>query len=508
MSYPLAVESRTSYLFDRIYPSFWISLAIANIGLFFIASSSSSRWERLACAFAFFAFAYSLKYFFTFLAGPDSDYFRALTENFTMNRLSLPEERVYYQWPLLFILAAMTSHVLEVSVEAVSSLLFQVWTFLLAAGLFLYANQRNDVWDFLSPVIYGIVTYPFLVWQYSAQTYALVLAIVCVNLMSKNVRSYRVPTVLVYVALVFSHAFFAIFLIIAAAAMALRNRRYAILAISFGVIYGLYVTFESTVLVQDLATIIHTSIFSEYSILAKATLEPQAVSALDGLGQTISRFVTLSMWALLAFLILSLLVLRRLRSIDISLAISGIAYAIAGAVVPVLGWRSFQVLAIPGTYAVRHFPTIGSVRKILLAYFFLALAIFPLTLVHLYYNDTNYMTLREQQALTIFIPMSRTGGETQLRILARSTVRGYAEAISSSDIWWIDETYPAQLSATWFNFIFMSPELEKALLKTGLSESELLGFEEGMLHFSTVYSNGHVRILMNSNATAPPGVGA
>jgi hypothetical protein len=507
-SFPISdLESPTSYLYDSIYPSLWPGISIANVGLFLIATRSASRRERLLCAFAFFILAYSIKYFFTFLEGPDIGLFLGLTEDFSANRILVPEQHMYYQWPALFVLGTITSDVLGMSSSAVAGILFFIWTFLLSAGLFLYSSGKDDARDFLSVIAYGIAAYTYLNWQFAAWTFGLTLMLVCFNLIRKDAVSYRIALMTAYAALVFTHAFLAVFVIIATCLMAVKNRGYTIVAISLGSIYALYSVMNAPWLVLQLGAVLGVEVLSEYSFgLAVTMAEP--VSVLDTFTQVVSRSVTLSMWGLLSLLTLSALLAKKLRAIDISVGLGASMYALVGAMFAVLGHRTIEILILPTVQAARCFNAAGRARRMLLGYFLIAMMIAPVGWVHHYYNDTNYMTLKERHAAdTIFLASARGGAATDFTLLARVVANYYMTSKSHTDTWhFIESDEPGYLvSAAWFDFVFMSPELKKGLIiKAGFSDSELSGFERTTVHFSRIYSNGQVSVLLNPNATSVP----
>jgi hypothetical protein len=509
-SFPLLLPVRNSYLYNLIYPSFWLSLSLVNISLFLIASNSDRSWERFACGFIFFLLTFSLLFFFTFMAGSDSNTFRGLTEDYALTGGLLPEVHSYYQWPALFILGSTVAELMGVSATIASEILFATWTLVLTGGLFLYTIQRNNVEDFLSIVVYVIAVFPFFNWQYAAQTFALTLFALCIILIRRTDSASRVITMFVYVALVFSHAFFAVFLVIAEFVLALKNRRHAGFAVFLGLFYVLYVVFESTFFFRDTVALISVALLAEYSSVVGGVLT-QPYSSLDAMAQLLNRVVTLSIWVLLGTIIVFLAISRKLRNIDISVAASGLAYGLIGAVVSVLGWRALQVAALPSSYAIRAFSPSPRLRKILLVYFVLILAVFPLGTIHYYYNYTNYVTLAEQHAVSVVsIAAAEHGGQTDIRVLIRGVVGGFVESKTDTNTYYVTEISPTVLlmSARWFQLVFVSPELWHSLTEAGLSPAELSVLEKSMIPLSRVYSNGHVVVLFNTNATAPPEVGS
>jgi len=497
-SFPLSVESRASYLYDSTNPCYWIGLSITNVALFLIASNSKRRWERFACGFAFFISTYSITYFFTFGFGPDWNFFRGLTENFAANGVW----HLYYQWPMLFVLGTITSRVLGVTIAAACGILFFAWSLAFVGGLFLYSSQESPVMDFLAVVAYAIAVNPYMPWQFSAQAFALTLLVICVVFVSGKGVSFRIVVMIMCGALVLTHAFLAVFLVVAIGFMAVKDRRYFALAVLSGLLYCTYVIFHVTTLIPT-AFDEYAQVFREYWFQARAALA-EPVSSLDALGRTVSLLTTISMWALLGFATFSCWKHRRLRLIDISTALSALFYAIVG----VLGWRAIQILFIPTTHALRSMILKGYVRKLLLAYFFLTLAVFPVVLIHRSYNVATYMTLGEQQAAdTIFIATAQNGGDTHFTMMVRNRVYQYLDSKSNTNTRYIDEyAAPRLLKGTaWFRFIFMSPELEKDLLNISmLSNGELSQMEANADVFSRIYSTGHVTVLMNSNATVLP----
>jgi hypothetical protein len=509
ISYPLALPTRGGYLFDSIYPSFWIGLSLADISLFLIARKAASSWERFACAAIFVLLMFSILYFFTFLGGPDSNTFRGLTENYASTGTLLQQKHDYYQWPGLFVLGTAVAQLMAISVSAASELLFAVWSLVLAGGIFLYTTRQNNIEDFLSVVIYLIAAYPFFNWQYAAQSFALTLFTVCIILITRTDSASRALTVLVYIVLVLSHAFFAVFLVVAAFVLVLRDRRSATFAILLGLFYVSYVVLQSTLFFRDTVALISVALLAEYSSVVAGVLT-QPASALDAFAQLVSRSATISIWLVAGTITLYSLLSKRLRDIDISLGVSGVSYGLAGVAASVLGWRAIQIAVFPATHAMKAFSTRNWIKRILLAYFLIILVIFPLVLVHYYYDDTNYLTLREEHAVNVvFVAAAEHGGQTSIRVLTRNMVRGFVESKTATDTYYITEgNSPEYLkSAVWFHMVFASPELWYDLSKyAGVTSDELVTLKANTTSFSRVYSNGQVTILFNSNATELPRV--
>jgi hypothetical protein len=507
-SYPVAAASPYSYIYDSIPTYYWISLTVANVGLFVVAYRSKNRWERLVCAVLFFVFAYSIKYFYFFIEGPDSDYFLALTQSvFFRGGIPSPQQNTYFEWPMLFILGTIMSEISGLSTRIAAEILFFCWSLEFPAVLFFYSSGTNDIRDFLAVVAYTIVAYPFLNWQYAAQTFALVLFTICILLLLKHSSSSRVLAIVVYIDLLFSHAILPFILVIVAVVMAVRNRKYVTIAAVFGMFYGMYIAYLGTYAAATLVVVARIALLQEYSGIIGATLPQTYFSGIDFVGQIVSRLVTLSMLGLLVILSLLALHLRKLRIMDMALAIAGFIYLVSGSLISILGARSLQIIAIPATRGISVLSVPTRIRKGLLVYFLLMLIIFPVGLVHLIYNSNYYMTAGDLQAANTIINLEERGDiDYSTRILMTTWSYQYIEGLTYARAHYVTEAAPlVYFSGTaWFSYVLWDPQLEKALLGAGLTQGNLSSMEATTDHFDRVYSDGRTTILLNPNATIPP----
>jgi hypothetical protein len=501
-TYPLHLQSEGGYLYDSTSPLFWIGLSLANAAIFLIASGSRSRLERFACAFAFIVLTYSPKYFFTSLEGVDSDLFRGLIEGFPTHQAP----QVYYRWPLLFILGTGFSEVTGQGLHVAMGILFLAWNLIFAGGLFFYTNERNDTMDFLAPMAYIIAAYPFIVWQFSAQTFALALSAVCIILLSREgaqtQHTFRAVTFVLYAAIVLSHSFFGIFLALAVCVMALRDQKYLTFALAMVTMFslGLFVNLDWIV---PAVLSEYARIYGEYYAVSAVVLTTP-VSTLDALGQIVSRALTLSVWGLMVVATVYSILSKRIRRVDVSLVVSGSLYAVVG----FYGWRAIQILLIPTMQAIKSLVMKKRIQKVAMTYFFLAIVIFPFVIIHRYYNDTGYMTLAEQHAVDAVL-LATYGGrvDPDFRMMLRERTRAYVWSKALIDVNYVNEWQRSGIlkGSHSFGLIFMSPEFEKDLLAASLSRQELSGFEQGTQGFSRVYSNGQVTVFLNVNATSSSG---
>lgn len=505
-SYPVSIENPGNYLFNSISPLYWIGLSLFNGSLLLIASNTRSRFERYCCGLAFFAFAFSIRFFFVHITGPDSDYFRGLGENFMANRTLEPRQHEYYQWPSLFTLSAIVSEVLHLDINAISFVLFLTWTVCFTGLLFFFQKPADDVRDFLSIAAYVIVPYAFLNWQFAAQTFGLVLFFLCVQLMTRRQIAYLSSSIVVYVALVLTHGFLALFLVIGTLILTVWSRRYFLSFVSFALLYGLYVVFRADILFLGLLrSLVSLQFLREYLLTLSYTLA-EPVPGLDALGQLVSRAITVSLGGILAVLTLRSIMSRKIRGLDLSLILTGLVDLAAGLVVPFIGPRAFQIVMVPMSNMLKT-SRLKHLRQPALAYFFLLLVLFPFSLIHLYYTDTHYMTLREQTAAdVIIIPLYNADSKTDAGTLVRALVEYYLLSKSTTGVQFFDETRGRQIFADVdrSRLVFMSPELEVTLAnRLALSESEIarlrsVGVGSG---FSRIYSDGHVKLLLS---TTPP----
>ncbi|MFI5449898.1 MAG: hypothetical protein ACHQ03_09090 [Candidatus Bathyarchaeia archaeon] len=499
-SYPVSVQPN-GYLFGSIYFSYWIGLSAGNAGLFLVASSSRRSIERFSCAVTFFVLAFSLRFFYSFVSGPDSDYFRGLIEYFLSTGSLLAQQQTYYQWPNLFILGAMTSEVLGLDGHAISVVLFLVWSVSFAGLLFFYQKPKDSVADFLFIASYVIVPYAWLNWQFAAQTLALLLFVACVDVLTKGDRTNLALGLILYISLVLAHPFFALFLVAATIPLILRDRRQVTLLFTFALIFVFYFVFETTLLVANVGqTLSSILLFHQYSIAAGYILTTP-FSPVDAAAQIVSRALVLSLGGLLGILLLWVIHERKVRAIDLGIIFSGAVDLVAGAVLPYIGPRAFQVIMMPVANVLRESALRKRVWQAIQVFMLLVLILFPVALIHLQYADTNYMSLNEQRAAElILLPSYGTNSGENLTTVTRTIVDQYLGAKTPNAPHFMPERYGTAIvtDSSQIHFILDSPELGIALVTYGgYSPADL-----GRLHavesaMSTIYSDGRVTVYWN-----------
>lgn len=430
-TYPLYLASIGEYTFDKVYPAYWMGLALSYLGALGIAALSKDRRIRFACCFLFVLLSYSSYFFYSFLPGPDSPYFTALTLRYDKTGSLLPSNVIqdYYQWPLLFVLARTVSSVMDLTIDASVKVLFVAWNLALAAGLFTYYLKRDITNAHMALMAYVVAVYGFLDWQFSPQTLGLVFLICSLIILDRDSLSARLVLLVSYTALVLTHPFTPAFLILLFFFMFLwRPRRYGIILAVTSAIYLFYLAFRGIYLLEVVSAITTAFLDQYQSIFMVVAREP--LTRLDAIAQFVSRAITLSMWALLASGTLMPLIRRRLPALDTSLITTTISYGAAGAVIPILGFRAIQVFFIPAAQGIQFLHRMKRVRPLIFIYLMISASLFPLALLHQNYQQLNYASIHERSAADFLLIYE---GSRNYVIGARILIAQYMAALAPSE---------------------------------------------------------------------------
>lgn len=213
MSYPLTIDSNSDYLFRHIYPIYWLGFAVLNLGLFLMILTSKNKWVKIFYTFLIVMSIYSINFFYPELPGPDSHYFRGLTNYLIDYNKIDPNLDEYFQWPLLFVFSKIVNLMTNLDTNAIAYILFVLIGLSLTIFLYLYFSNYNEEYAFIPTLLYFISIYYFLNYQYAAQSLALVFLLALFYFSEKDLNklSNLLIILLLFILLILTHAFFPIF---------------------------------------------------------------------------------------------------------------------------------------------------------------------------------------------------------------------------------------------------------------------------------------------------------
>jgi hypothetical protein len=351
----------------------------------------------------FFLYVQSL--FFERLPGPDSQSFRALTVLFQTVGID-PAQAAYFQWPSFFIINNSIMEVTGLDVNNTSTIVYIATGFALSSILFLYYSDESEGMGFAGVALYFTGLFWFLNYQFAPQSIALVLLLVCVKLVARDDLGSKICALLVFVDLVFTHAFMPVmFLLFYLVMVLLRRGRIQSLAL-YSSVYMARLVFAATAHLQSLIRILVLSIRElglspDYAYILWATSK-QVPPQFDVIAQIVSRVVTLSIWLLLAIGLFTRVLRRDFGTRNLSLMLSGAFYSAVGTILYIIGFRGLQLAFVPLASCCK--PYLARYRKLMIGFLLIALALFPFVIIHQIYDTTLVQTASGERASDTLIP--------------------------------------------------------------------------------------------------------
>jgi hypothetical protein len=359
ISYPLTINSPSDSLFDHISPLYWLGLPIVFATFYIMAilfEKNSLKWIATS---GIVIFMYSMAYFYWFTPGVDSTFVRGLTEYFAETGDLDPSitYHSYYQWPLFFVLSKM-AYTLGLDLRCFEFILFGLLGFLYATSLYSIFHKFSKDGAYLAVISYFILMVHYLNYQFAPFSLGIGLLFVLFMLDARENKTWAtVSTILIiYTSMALIHAFLPVFFIVYTFIKYIvsKDRTYVSLFLLALIMYFIVLMVQAVIFFH-MAVEQLLSLYSTEYIRFAETFTTQAMTPLEKLSQIIGSTI-LIVTALVAgsgFLIL--LLKRKLGHTNFSLFLSGAIYAIASALLPILGVRAFAIACIPLSLGVTYF---------------------------------------------------------------------------------------------------------------------------------------------------------
>jgi len=461
-SYPISITDYQDFTIQHIYPFFFIGLSLALISLFFITLNTKKKVNRVFCIFGFVLLFYSINFFYPLLPGPDSQYFMGLTKYFIETNNPNFNANSYFQWPGLFIFAKFISFITGIKdINTIAIIIFLLVGFTLSFTFYFIFRKQSKKYAPILAVIYFLIMFYFINYQYAAQSLAIAILFLLIVLTLNKEKNNRLWMIVLFCALVITHAFMATFFIFYLVAYLFfskifkkneKNKNISwIIVIVCLAMYLCYLNFVAVDLRNDLGDVIKNSalgdkninfnIFTRYTGLAvhrpityTEYLEPQKEAPeLTGLSilessnvpsqqviintndnnlfwininnysQIISRTLIISLIVLLIIGFIILFFQKKIEIEILSIGVAGFIYMAFGTLINILGERGLQLLTIPICVGAIFFLDNKNLRKIFLIYFIILLLIFPLVIIHSNFDNQLYQEYHEKVAGDFFI---------------------------------------------------------------------------------------------------------
>jgi hypothetical protein len=359
ISYPLTIDSPSDFLFNHISPFYWLGLSIVFATLYVMGLLFERNSLKCIAVAGIIIFMYSSAYFYWFIPGPDSTNVRGLTEYFAETGDLDPSKpyHSYYQWPLFFVLSKMT-YTLGLDLRCFEFILFGLLGFLYATSLYSIFHKFSKDGAYLAVISYFILMARYFNYQFAPFSLGIGLLFILLMLDTREnkTRATVLTTLIIFTSMALTHAFLPVFFIayVFIKYIISRDREYISLFLITSIIYSIVLMVQAVIFfpmaIEQLLGL-HSTVYVRFA----ETFITQTMTPLDQLSQIIGGTI-LIVTALVAgsgFFIL--LLKRKLGHTNFALFLSGTIYAIASALLPILGVRAFAIVGIPVSLGITYF---------------------------------------------------------------------------------------------------------------------------------------------------------
>jgi hypothetical protein len=484
-SYPLSIGiSLDDFVFNHISILFWVALPLTLASMYIIVANLKSEFLKWVVTVSLVITMYSLSYFYYMLPGSDSHYFRGLTESFIeKNDLSnLTPGHLYFEWPNFFRLGKMATSVSGLSFVYYEFILYTIMGFLLATALYLYSFKTHKKMGFVAVISFFIINYYFLNYQYAPFSLAFSLLLVLLAFEKHETDSYErtLTKALLFTGITLTHAFVPLFYILYQLLLYILNRTKKNLGFFLltTTIFFAWQIFQAPLnFVKNIKVFMAAS--PEYAAKIEGTLTSASIP-LDIVAQTFSRFVVVATAIVCGIGFITLLIRKKVGLTDKAVFLSGIVYSILGALVFLLGSRTYSIVTIPISLGASYLFE-SRFRQYLKCLFFVLLILFLSIPLHssFYDRDVLFQTKEAYEAANFML--DHYNGTNRNYILANYRVMTYLRyKITGADI----SHHPLEFKEA--DIIVYTVGLGRSLLKENYTIEKILSGER----LNLVYDNG------------------
>jgi hypothetical protein len=402
VDYPISVNSPSDFLPNHISPLFWVGVSTVCAALYITAMLSKRSSLKCVATLGIILFIYSSAYLFWFMPGPDSFYFRGLTENFDETGVLDYQEGYhgYYQWPVFFVFNKI-AYSLGLDLRLLEFILFGLFGIFYGVSLYsLFHKSSKD------GAFFAVLSYFILIWwyfDYYAVPFALGFGFLLLLFMLDSYGDRKPATMLtmliIFICMTLTHSFAPIFFVFYAFIKSVlnRDRKYLSLALLTLVIYSAYLTFRAEVFLKmgieelfGLGSYTAVTFGGENLIVA-------AANPIDEMVQMISRavFIVTGLVAGTGFIILFFK--KRLEKTNLSLVLLGGVFLAGSIVLPILGTRALQILFVPLSLGVVYYQE-TKFKRYFQGLFLILIILFVCTPIHTSFNQTSKQIMYQTEA--------------------------------------------------------------------------------------------------------------
>jgi hypothetical protein len=496
-SFPISVYSTNDYVFNHLPFEYWIGTALVVVSFFLIALTSKNRYAKCFCAVSIVVTMYSSFYFYSFLPGSDSQFFRGLTEYFfqtgKLSQTSPANE--YYSWPIFFMLSKIVTDVTGLSLQCFEFILFTCLGILYSISLYVYFSSANIRKGFIAVTAFFIVVFSFL--DYQCVPFSLAFALLFLLIMHETYSKGDMKSVLIssllFLGILFTHFFVPAFYILYKILVYVftRKREHLLMFLIASISYLAYLFLVTpSVLNKNLQLLLTGSSEIPMQLAKSVSL---STTPLDSVFQLISKFDVVLMAVLCGIGFFILLITKKTRATDKAAFVSGALYLALGIPFLILGSRALPILFFPTAGGIIYLLE-SRIGKYLIALFVILLLLFSFVLLHtsFYNQQTQFQTTEAYDAANFML--DNYNWTRPSLVLADFSIVPYLTArhpISNSTV---DSLFGSVSDIGQYDTIFYTIGLGNALLQYNYTSSKLLQEEPLII----IYDNGFSYVAIKS----------
>lgn len=503
-SYPLLIDTPLDFIFNHVSPWYWVGLSIVLGSLYLGAVAVKNHMVKLLICILIVLSMYSIRYYYYLLPSSDAQYVRGLTE-YAMATGDLDAAKPhhsYFQWPLFFILNDMAISITGLALGTFEFLLFAVFGVVYVAALYFYSTRYSEGSSYAAVIVYFIIMYWFLNYQFAPFSLAMALLFVLFMLESRGSEGRSTAVTLaimvLFTAVNFMHPFAGVLFIAYVFVLYLLNRNASDLQLfvfTLVIYLAVSIFFAGTFFLEAVRQLA-TAFSAEYQRIIERTFASRIALAppIDSIAQMFSRAIVLVSVGIAGAGFLFLLLKKKLKRIDLSVMISMSAYAAAGIALPVLGSRAWFAVLIPVALGV--IPLVEKFKGYLKSVLLILLILFPLIPLTESFSDTQTFFQTRNEYDTADFLLQHYNWSRDSSILSHFRVMTYLEGRSAAAIIFghdLSSTFPEGIGD--YNCIIYTVGLGKNLLLHEYSIAEL----EQSTNYSRTYDSGACYIITRAS---------
>lgn len=350
-SYPIHIGSLEDITFTQFSPLIWPGILLTALGLFITGYFSPRNSVKAICAAIFPVSLFAYVLYFNGTATSDIGNAKSMFDVFHVIGIN-PSVIEYFQYPSYFTFNEVTAQMTGMDANSIAMIFFALFGVLLGlfSYLFLFKVTKsigNQV-AFVGVVLYFSLSFSFLNYQWVPQTLALIFFFLLLILITLEGRKYKIFTLVIFIALIFTHLFIPIIFLVFFGIYSLKKREsfrlFIVMTCLYAAILAYYTSHYIPQLVDAFMDVIYG--FDEYKNTLAQSFRNTSTSAFDQLISQINRVRVPITIGILAIGFAIGFFRKKIHYSILVLGIVGGIYLLLGLVYPVLGWRALQVLIL------------------------------------------------------------------------------------------------------------------------------------------------------------------